>query len=380
MSKTLSHDKADSQATGYMGERNILFQRVRAKMFTVIALGIGLMGIAATAVVWFVLWQVESAIEIGNDGAPIVRIPAGSFMMGSTQEQIEDTVKECGPLCKLEWMKREWPQHEVQLNAYYIDQYEVTNARYHKFVSATGHRVPVQEVSKKSRPEESATRDGLQQLRTQDVMASKGNLDENEQIVFNLNVWDEGKVPKDAHDLPVVHVSWDDALAYCEWAGRRLPTEAEWEKAARGDDARLYPWGNDWDRNRSNNGSYQADRELTRLEWWQRWWLQEGISRQEKEGVAALHTTVGSFESGVSPYGVHDMAGNVWEWGRDWFAEDAYMQVQTKNPLGPPNGIYRVARGGSYMDPRNRIRATARIKVAPSGKRPNIGFRCAMDA
>ncbi len=375
MSKTPSHDKSDAQPSAVAGERHTPVQRARANMWTVIAFGIGLLGIVATAVVWFVLWQGEPKIEIGKDGAPIVRIPAGPFLMGSTQEHIEDAVKECGPLCKLEWMKREWPQHEVQLDAYYIDQYEVTNARYLEFVNATGHRVPVQEVRKKPPPEELETRDGLQQLRVPDAM----KLDDDD-LVFNLNVWEGDHVPDAAQDLPVVLVSWDDALAYCEWAGRRLPTEAEWEKAARGDDARLYPWGNEWDRNRSNNGSYQADRELTRLEWWQRWWLREGIVRREKEGVAALQTTVGNFESGVSPYGVYDMAGNVWEWGREWFAEDAYMQFQTKNPVGPPNGMHKVARGGSYMDPRNRLRATARIKVEPTGRRPNIGFRCAKDA
>ena len=349
-------------------------------MWTAIAFGIGGLGLAATAAVWFVTWHGGASIEIGKDGAPMVWIPAGPFMMGSTQEHIEDVVKECGPLCKLEWMKREWPHHEVYLDAFYIDQYEVTNARYLEFVKATGHRVPIQEEKKGPRPEELATRDGLQRLRTHDVLKAKGDLDEDDEIVFNLNVWDGDQVPEMAKNLPVVLVSWDDALAYCEWAGRRLPTEAEWEKAARGEDARLYPWGDEWDRNRSNNGSYQADRELIRLEWWQRWWLREGLAHQEKEGVASLHTVVGNFQSGVSPYGAHDMAGNVWEWGRDWFAEDAYMQFQTNNPTGPPNGTHRVARGGSYMDPRNRLRAAARIKLDPSARRPNIGFRCAADA
>ena len=380
MSKTPSPDKSDSQPSAAVGKHRTPVQRIKATMWTAIALGIGLLGISATAVVWFVLWQGGPQIEIGNDGAPMVRIPAGPFLMGSTQEHIEDAVKECGPLCKLEWMKREWPQHEVHLDAYYIDQYEVTNARYREFVNATGHRVPEQEIPKKTRTEEPATRNGLQQLHSQAVMQPKGDLDDDDEIIFNLTVWEGDQVPEAAQDLPVVHVSWHDALAYCEWAGRRLPTEAEWEKAARGDDARLYPWGSEWDRNRSNNGSYQADRELTRLEWWQRWWLREGLAQQEKEGVASLHTPVGRFESGVSPYGVYDMSGNVWEWGRDWFAEDAYMQFQTKNPVGPPHGMHRVARGGSYMDPRNRLRATARIKVEPSGRRPNIGFRCAMDA
>ena len=352
---------------------------MRMKMWTAIALGMAVLGIAVTAAIWFVLWQREARIAIGNDAAPLVLIPAGSFVMGSTQEEIEGAVRECGPLCKLEWLRREWPQHDVYLNAYYIDRYEVTNARYLEFVRATGHRVPVQEERTKPTPEERATRDGLQQLRPHDILQSKGDVDEDD-LVFDLNVWDGDQVSDEARELPVVLVSWDDALAYCEWAGRRLPTEAEWEKAARGAEAYRYPWGNEWDRNRSNNGSYQADRELYRFEWWQRWWLREGLARQETEGVAGLHTAVGSFESGVSPYGVYDMAGNVWEWGQDWFAEDAYMQSRTNNPIGPPRGTHKVARGGSYMDLRDRLRAATRIKLDPSARRPNVGFRCAMDA
>tara|TARA_B100000315_G_C14586127_1_gene593109 strand:+ start:739 stop:1866 length:1128 start_codon:yes stop_codon:yes gene_type:complete len=374
MSKIPSHGKLDSQPGIPLGDHHTLVQRVREKKWKVIAFGLSLLGIATTAVIWFSVGQGGSKIEIGNDGAPMVLIPAGTFIMGSTQGHIEETVKECGPLCQLEWMKREWPQHEVQLDSYYIDQYEVTNVRYLEFVNATGHRVPLQEVRKIPVPEEREMRDGRQQIQIPDAIKA-----EEDELLFNLNVWDGEQVPEEAKDLPVVHVSWDDALAYCEWAGRRLPTEAEWEKAARGNDARLYTWGNEWDRNRSNNASYQADRELVRLEWWQRWWLREGIVLQEKEGLAALQTTVGNFESGVSPYGVYDMSGNVWEWGRDWFAEDTYLQVQRKNPVGPPNGLQKVVRGGSYMDPRNRLRVAARIKVEPSGRRPNIGFRCAAD-
>ncbi len=355
-------------------------ERVKEKKWEIASLILVGLGALVTTIVWFGLWEKGPKIEVGQDGASMVLIPAGSFTMGSTQDHLESVLKECGPLCKLEWMKREWPPHEVYLDAFYIDQYEVTNARYQAFVLATGHRVPVQEEKKKTRTQDVAARNGLQQSRPEDIMKMKGDLPEEDDIIFDLNVWDGDQVPEIAKELPVVLVSWDDALAYCDWAGRRLPTEAEWEKSARGDDARLYPWGDKWDRNRSNNGSYQADRELIRLEWWQRWWLREGLAQQEKEGVASLQTVVGNFESGVSPYGVYDLAGNVWEWGRDWFSEDAYIKSQIKNPTGPPNGTHRVARGGSFMDPRNRLRASARIKLESSARRPNIGFRCAKDA
>ena len=165
---------------------------------------------------------------LGQDGAPMVLVPAGEFVMGSENGE-----------------SYEKPVRRVILDAYYIDAYEVTNALYGKFLQVTRHREPI--------------------------------------------LWNDAKF--NGPNQPVVGVSCDDAEAYCRWAGRRLPTEAEWEKAARGTDGRIYPWGNQWDRTRANTFI----------------------------GGPGRPTPVGSYEADKSPYGAYDMAGNVQEWVADWY-------------------------------------------------------------
>jgi formylglycine-generating enzyme required for sulfatase activity len=196
----------------------------------------------------------------------------------------------------------EQPVHEVTLDAFYIDQYEVTNARFRQCVEA-----------------------GLCEEPTTCVVGEPTYTDET----------------KDDH--PVVCVDWNQAKTYCEWRGDRLPTEAEWEKAARGTDGRTYPWG-------------------------------ENITCQlaNYTGCEGGTTSVGSYPDGVSPYGVYDMAGNVWEWVADWY--DAYPESAYES--GNFGTTYKVLRGGSWYGDENYARSAHRLNDLPVSQLDGLGFRC----
>ena len=237
--------------------------------------------------------------KTGKDNAPMVLVPGGEFSMGSKKDEGDDD---------------EHPRHGVYLDAYFIDQYEVTVGQYKKFLTATSRRKP--------------------------------------------RYWDQVSL-SDHAKKPVVGVSWHDAAAYCQWTGRRLPTEAEWEKAARGTEKRTYPWG-DSDPT-SNRGNFGQD--------WD-----DSVIYAEK-----LQPT-GSYEQGKSPYGMYDMAGNVWEWVADWYAKDYYKKSPKKNPTGPSSGTSKVLRGGSWDDNPATLRSAGRIRISPSFRNAVFGFRCAQDA
>jgi formylglycine-generating enzyme required for sulfatase activity len=221
-------------------------------------------------------------------------IPAGPFIRGTDHDGFDER-----------------PQRTLVLDAFAIDRYEVTNFQYQQFVDATGHR--------KSGP--------------------PSRYAKNMSRMRGIN-------------QPVVYVSWEDAEAYCHWKGKRLPTEAEWEKAMRGTDGRLWPWGNEEQANGAN---------------WAR--VQDGYD------VAA---PVGAVLTDKSPYGVMDGAGNVMEWVGDWYAETYFKEAPEQNPQSPEYGTFRVLRGGGYATTGADIRITSRSKMVADFRDETIGFRCAV--
>jgi formylglycine-generating enzyme required for sulfatase activity len=282
------------------------------------------------ALAWLFFVTAQASADAASD---MVAVPAGEFFMGNPAGSggFED----------------ERPQRRVWLGAFRIDRYEVTNAAYHGFVLATGHRPPA-----------------------------------------NLNpaatLWTHNQPPPGSADHPVVNIGWEDAVAYCRWAGKRLPTEAEWEKAARGTDGRRYPWGNEWDFRKANSASYWAGRtiEFHDGDEWNRFWVAgEGARLAKEKGLRGevLTLPVGSFPDGASPYGALDMAGNASEWVADWYGPDYYAAAPLSDPPGPASGAVKSMRGGSWLKPAASLRTTDRdygnLQTRPSG----AGFRCAKD-
>ncbi len=231
-----------------------------------------------------------------TDGMVLVYVPAGDFVMGSDQYGTGSSS----------------PAHTVYLDAFWMDQTEVTNAMYTQCVAAGKCAPPTKKDS---------------------------------------NTHPSYYVDAQFNDFPVIFVNWDMANAYCTWAGRRLPTEAEWEKAARGTDERIYPWGNSIDCTYTNYANCVGD------------------------AVA-----VASFESDKSLYGVYDMAGNLKEWVLDWYDENYYKKSPGTNPPGPDTGNFRVLRGGSFGSDGLMARAVYRFREKPSASSYSFGFRCATSA
>jgi len=234
--------------------------------------------------------------RLGDAPNKMVLIPAGEFTMGSDNR-----------------LPDEGPEHKVTLDAFYIDIYEVTNLQYKKFNDATRRRSPTH---------------------------------------FRNRTFPEGKA-----DHPVTYVSWEDADAYCKWAGKRLPTDEEWEKAARGTDGRIFPWGNEFDVKNAN----------TPLRW-------------QQIGAFGDTTPVGSFEGGVSPYGVYDMSGNVWEWTASWYKAYPNNKVASESY----GERYKTLKGGSWFDCsfyNCGISAPVfnRAFFSIRTKNDSFGFRCAKD-
>jgi len=230
-----------------------------------------------------------------KDGMKLMYVPAGNFQMGSND--FPDT-----------------PVHTVYLDAFWIDQTDITNKMYALCDNAG-------------------------------VCQSPTNTSSN----FHSSYYGNSQFD----NYPVIYIDWNMAKTYCEWAGRQLPSEAQWEKAARGTDGRTYPWGNSIDCSLANYG---------------------GNGSNDCVGDT---TEVGAYPSGVSPYGALDMAGNVWQWVADWYDGKYYSNSPSSNPLGPTSGQGRVLRGGPWEGVEYDVRSAARIRFDPDVTYYSVGFRCA---
>ncbi len=253
------------------------------------------------------------ATAVGGDGMVQVYVPAGKFIMGSTPGESDQDHEE--------------PQRTVYLDAFWIDQTEVTNGMYEGCVLAGNCRPP--EID---------------------------------------NSWSQDSYygNEEYNNYPVVGVSWEDANAYCSWTERRLPTEAEWEKAARGTDGRRYPWGNT---PLESNLINSADRSIE-----QKW-----ASDRLDDGYR-FTAPVGNYPDGASPYGALDMVGNVWEWVADIYDEDYYKEGPDENPQGATFGNYRIRRGGSWRNTQRLVRTTHRLWHNDWSRSDQVGFRCVRSA
>ncbi len=232
---------------------------------------------------------------VGEEGREMVQIPEGPFTMGSKEGDPDEA-----------------PEHQVYLATFYMDKKEVTQAEYDRYVKMTKRGKPFIPVFED----------------------------------------DQAKILKP--ELPAMGMSWADADAYCKWAGKRLPTEAEWEKAGRGEGKLRYPWGNEF-----GNGHANVD--------------------GDEDGFKYL-APPGSFESGRSPYGLYDMTGNVAEWVADTYDEHYYEKTSYRDPPGPEEGQHKVIRGGSWRETQHNARLSKRFQAKMWRTDTTIGIRCAKDA
>ena len=238
--------------------------------------------------------------RVKDEKTDMVLVPSGEFTMGSSDNDIVDIINKFGGKAKPVWYKNEAPKKKVFVKDFYIDRYEVTNTQYKKFKK-------------------------------------------------------DHVIPFDRENHPAVNIKWAEADAYCRWLGKRLPTEEEWEKAARGTDGRQFPWGNEFDKAKANTAASGLGGEAR-------------VGSYKEETTASLFpggtVPVGSLDKGVSPYGVHDMSGNAWEWTDTWYDKEKGLKV---------------LKGGSWIAPPISARSAVRLADNPFVMSNDYGFRCASD-
>ena len=246
---------------------------------------------------FFLLVTLLGATDVFSDQANMIRVSSGWFTMSSDNRATDQR-----------------PSHRVYLDTFEIGKYEVTNQEYYKFWKATGKHTP-----------------------------------ESLSPEHGVGLWPDRALEYPLY--PVVGVSWHDAVAYTKWMGGRLPTEAEWEKAAAGPIDRIWPWGN-------------APKPHANI------W-------NGNDGYDDMIAPVGRYPKGKSYYGAMDMAGNVWEWTANWYSDVYYTYTSNQNPKGPDVGSWRVIRGGSWIDNINRCSTTFRLQLYPGLRTSFVGFRLA---
>ena len=273
-----------------------------------------------------------------GDGAPqqigagldaMVKVPAGWFIMGSN---------DLSPGPGRHPLRNAKPQRRVYLGVFHIDKFPVTNTRFSQFVEATGHRTDAEKGG-------GGWVFNIHSKNSKKIWEQKSNASWKAPTGEDSNYGTRLR-------HPVVQVSWKDARAYCKWAGKRLATEAEWEKAARGLDGRKYPWGGQWD--------------PTKVIW-------------RKNSGGKTHPVDRTYNTHRGPFGAVDMSGNVWEWVEDWFKADYYLTAPARNPKGPASGIFgRVVRGSSWLVLNPAwFRAAFRYWNFSNSWSNFLGFRCA---
>lgn len=283
--------------------------------------------------------SIVNNITSSIDNAMLIRIPEGMFLRGFSEEQVDELLAMC-PGCEREAVSDAMPQKQIYLDEFWIDQTEVTNAQFSHFVSDTGYITSAEQKTYK--------------------------ISYVYKFEFNDFIYDANASWEHPHgssfrvagldNTPVTQISWEDANAYCQWAGRRLPTEAEWEKAARGTEGGLFVWGDE----------------------------PPGPVFLNSNLISNGPRPVGSYLAGASPYHLYDMAGNLWEWVADFYSENYYSSAPDRNPTGPQTGDGHSLRGGSWASEYEiqlyYITPSWRFWNYPNFSSDVLGFRCAMSS